>query len=71
MTKLFSFIGPALRTMGGGLGFLADSHEKNPKTGAALSTILVAGAGMWGVSPETMATIGGIVVKLGEMMGAQ
>ena len=69
MTRLFTFVTPLLRAFGGGANFLADAADKNPKTNATLTSFIALVAGSFGISPETMTSIGSVLVNLGNMLG--
>ena len=69
MTRLFNFVGPAFRSLAGGVNFIADAADKNPKTNATLTSFVALLGGSFGVSPETMNSIGAGLIRLGGLLG--
>ena len=67
MGAMLSFVPGVLRMFGGGLGFLADKSDKNPKSAAGLSVVggLLT---LFGVSPSSLHAVGGVMVTMGEML---
>lgn len=67
MGMLLTIVPGLLRKFGGGLGFLANKSDDNPKSAAGLSVIggLLT---LFGVSPDSLHAVGGVMVSLGELL---
>lgn len=66
--KMLAFVGPALRFLQKGLGFLADKSDANPNS-SGLAALAAAGAGYLGIDPATRAALGKVLVMLGQTLG--
>ena len=63
-----AFVGPGLRLLQRGLGFLATKSDANPNA-SGLTAIVGAGAAWAGIRPEDVAALGKLIVVLGKAMG--
>jgi len=62
-----NFMGPLLRMFQGGLGTLADSSDKNPKTSASLAI----GGGLmtlFGFNPDMVHSVGNAMCSFGSLL---
>ena len=67
MGAMLSFVPGVLHRLVGGLSFLANKSDESPKSAAGLSVVggLLT---LFGVSPESLHSVGGVMVSLGEML---
>ena len=64
-----AFVGPALRLLNKGVGFLADKSDLNPKT-SGVAALAGAAAAWFGLRPQDVDAMGAALVKLGGLVQA-